>query len=464
MSLRTGLMMAAAALPPGVLFMAAAVSIEDLQAEITALQDEAQGIVASADEAGADLSDEQLARIESIDGEVTAKTRQIEARQKAAKALPSAGRKSAPEPRNPSNDRRLPAEPSRPQNPRGGFDSFGQFAQAVRGASIQGGQLDQRLQNATLTTYGTEGVGADGGFAVPPEFSRTIWEKVMAEENLLGRTEQLVTGSNNMRIPKDETTPWQSTGGVQVFWEGEAGTIDQSKPAFLFNDLRLSKLTALVPISDELLQDAPGIESYLRAKAPVKMAAKINTAIIRGNGVGRPLGILNAPSLISVDPSVSQPAASLWYENVTGMWSRMYAPWRRNAVWLINQDLEPALLGMSFDPRGTSGSRVPAYLPANGLSASPYATLLGRPVVPVEACSTAGTVGDIILTDLKQYWTLQNSAGIRTDVSIHLFFDQAATAFRFIFRLNGMPAWSSTITPENGVKTRSWAVALGTRA
>jgi hypothetical protein len=30
--------------------------------------------------------------------------------------------------------------------------------------------MDQRLVQNALTTYGSEGVGADGGFAVPPEW------------------------------------------------------------------------------------------------------------------------------------------------------------------------------------------------------------------------------------------------------------------------------------------------------
>ena len=42
-------------------------------------------------------------------------------------------------------------------------------------------------------------------------------------------------------------------------------------------------------------------------------------------------------------------------------------------------------------------------MPPGGLSGQPYGTLLGRPVIPIEQCSTLGTVGDIILADLKQF-------------------------------------------------------------
>jgi HK97 family phage major capsid protein len=118
-------------------------------------------------------------------------------------------------------------------------------------------------------------------------------------------------------------------------------------------------------------------------------------------------------------------------------------------------------VGASSDLPGTSA--VPAYLPPGGLSGSAYGTLKGRPVVPIQAAKTVGDQGDIILVDLKQYWVLRKAAGMRSDTSIHLYFDQAVTAFRFIFRMNGQPAWSSSISPQNGSNTLSWAVALDAR-
>jgi HK97 family phage major capsid protein len=172
---------------------------------------------------------------------------------------------------------------------------------------------------------------------------------------------------------------------------------------------------------------------------------------------------------MQVSKATSQPADTIWMTNIEKMYARMYAPWRRNAVWLINQDLEPQLAGMAFQASGATSllpgtNPVPAYLPPGGLSASPYGTLKGRPVVPIEACSAIGDLGDIIFADLSQYWALTKSGGIQTDTSIHLYFDQALTAFRFIFRVNGQPAWSSTITRQNGSSNElSWAVALQAR-
>jgi HK97 family phage major capsid protein len=436
--------------------------------QIATLEEKRQDLLAASSaivdglDDGVDLSDEQVETINANAAEVE----KIDKRIAALKTmLPQGqGRRTTPEPTNrnePGHQRQtVPANP-RNDNGRGGFRSFGEFAAAVRSGCIQGNTPDVRLLNVA-TTFGSEGTGADGGFLVPPEFAREIMVKVQAEENLLTRAASLQTGSNNLTIPKDETTPWQSSGGVQVYWEGEAGQITPSKGVFETSTIRLVKLTALVPVSDELLEDAVGMESWLRAKAPAKMAAKINTGFVRGTGVGQPLGMLNSPSLISVGKETSQPADTVFFANINKMWARMYAPWRRNAVWLINQDIEPQLDAMAFDPGASS--KVPVYLPPGGVSTSPYASLKGRPVVPLEACSTLGDQGDIILVDMNQYWGITKAGGIRTDTSIHLYFDQALTTFRFIFRLNGMPAWSAAITPENGNNTRSWCLTLDERS
>ncbi|RPH78080.1 MAG: hypothetical protein EHM77_07290, partial [Planctomycetaceae bacterium] len=49
---------------------------------------------------------------------------------------------------------------------RWGFRDFGEFCNTVRRAATNPSEPDARLIQNALTTYGSEGVGADGGFAV----------------------------------------------------------------------------------------------------------------------------------------------------------------------------------------------------------------------------------------------------------------------------------------------------------
>lgn len=454
-------------MPPGAIL--AIVDPEELRGRAQAAIDEHARILAVAGEAGRDLSDDEVGQLDDL-----RQTAQRLAKLAAAYEpiqLPGAGRRTLPaglgegQPQN----RLAPAAPgghavpATPVDRRQGFRSLGDFAQATFAHYVRNdGGATTRLMNAA-TSFGSEGVGGDGGFAVPPEFSTAIWQKINVQENLMTRCASMPMASNNMTFPKDETTPWQTTGGVIAYWESEAASVTQTKPSFLQDTIRLGKLMALVPISEELLEDAPAIEGWLNLKAPAKMVARINTAIIRGTGAGMPLGILNSTSFISVAKETSQDAGTVWFKNIVNMWSRIYAPCRANAIWLINQDVEPSLQAMAFDPEAST--KVPVYLGPNGIAGSPYATLNGRPVVPVEPCSSAGTQGDIILVDLSEYvvYTKAGQQEPRQDVSMHLFFDQGLMAYRFTFRLNGKPNWTNTITRENGVNTLSWAVTLDAR-
>jgi HK97 family phage major capsid protein len=349
-----------------------------------------------------------------------------------------------------------------------GWRSIGEFGMGVIAASKQGAQPDDRLTRA-LSTYGSEGVGADGGFAIPPDFRNTIKVELEGEESLLALTDQLTSGTNNLTVPKDETTPWQTSGGILFNWTNEAGSITQSKPSLETVTLKLHKGAMLVPLTDELMDDAPALTGWLTRKAPQKIVSAINLAIIQGSGAGQPLGILNSPHTVSVAKVTSQDADTVVGLNPIAMYARMYAPYRRNAVWLINQDIEPQLLTMmkvGKDDTGTAdtGWGIPLYMPATGLSGTPYATLFGRPVIATQGCETLGDKGDIIFAAMDQYVTVQKTGGIKSDTSIHLWFDQDTTAFRFIMRIAGQPWWNTTIAARDGSTTYSAFVTLDERA
>jgi HK97 family phage major capsid protein len=119
-------------------------------------------------------------------------------------------------------------------------------------------------------------------------------------------------------------------------------------------------------------------------------------------------------------------------------------------------------MALAFPNLG-SGTVVPVYLPSGGLSATPYATLLGRPVVPSEVAQQLGYEGDLILVDFSQYLTVAKAGGLRSDISIHLWFDYDVTAFRFIMRLGGQCWWTSPIKRAHGTNTLSCCVTLADR-
>lgn len=454
---------------------AAAASVAELKEQLGSFRAQADAITARADEEKRQMTAEEAADVEKLCDSFDATEAEIKRRERVANM---SARLDAPSPRktapdrpqdNTNKDEHRPVitggEPTKAMKGTGAFKAMSEFSRAVVNASLGRGRIDPRLtmpQDAAAGTYGNEATGADGGYLVPPDFRTEIMTKVLDDQDdLLSRCDSTTTTSNAVSMVTDETTPWQSAGGIQAYWEGEAATMPQSKAALSSALVRAYKLTALVPVTDEQLEDGPSLETHIRRKAPIKIAYKINDAIYNGTGAGMPLGIMNSPALITQAAEGAQQAGTVNFSNVTKMWSRMLARCRRNAVWISNQDLEPQLAALVIPG---SNASFPAYLPAGaGLRDNPYATLMGRPVLYTEVSKAIGTPGDLTLCDLSQYMTVLKASGMKTDVSMHLWFDQGLTALRFTIRVGGAPWWAAPVQRPGAKNSVSAFVALAAR-
>jgi HK97 family phage major capsid protein len=365
---------------------------------------------------------------------------------------------------------RIATEHNADADPNRGFRSLGDFARSVRGAAmaIRGaGVMDPRLQAlggiqaAAPTTYGNEGSGADGGFLIPAGFSTTVWNMSLEDQALLPLTDRLPVEGNGMSLPKDETTPWGSNG-VRAYWQNEAGAGTATKPVFGRTELKLKKLMALVPVSDELLDDATALGSYLTPKMAESIRWKTDEAILFGAGNGTPLGAFNAaaPSFITVSKESGQATLTLVAANCAKMISRLLPGSYGKAVWLLNNDVLPALFTMTL---GNYPIYLPAGAPVGGIQGSPYGSLLGRPIIVSQHAKSFTSLGDIMLVDLSKYQSIEKSGGIQTATSMHLYFDADATAFRSTFRVDGQPKLASAVSPANGSNTLSPFVQLEAR-
>ena len=294
--------------------------------------------------------------------------------------------------------------------------------------------------------------------------TKNIYGSLYEAGDLAERCLKIPIGENSsgITIPTvDETSRATGSrwGGIRAYWEGEADEITSSKPKFRKLKLEPKKLVGLCYATDELIQDAPALETFLELGFTEEIKFKVVDAIVNGTGSGMPQGILTSSCLVAVAKESGQLADTVVSENILNMWQRMPSRNRKTAVWLINQDCEKELATMSIDV-GTGG--VPVYMPAGGLTGQPYTSLFTRPVIPLEQAATLGDKGDIILFDPASY-LLCDKGNPKFQGSMHVRFIYGEMAYRIVYRVDGAPLLNSAITQFKGANTMSTCVTLAAR-
>jgi len=365
-----------------------------------------------------------------------------------------------------------------------GFRSMGDMLQAVCAAGMKAkygesigpyvcGVADAKLiayqianvkaikAAASSNDSANETVPSEGGFMVGTDYSSGLiipaWETALLPSKCM--PVKISANSNRVSFKAiDETTRATGSryGGVQVYMAAEANSVTEKKPKFRDIELKLNKMMGLTYLTDEVMQDAPALESWVTMMFKKEFGFRMDDLIINGTGSGQPLGILNAGCLRSVVKETSQTADTILWENVKKMYQ--FNMNRLTAEWYVNQECLSQLMGMEMAV-GTGG--VPVWLPAG--TDRPYDTLLGRPINYIEQAAALGDVGDIIFADFGEYMFADKS-DISVVSSIHVAFEYDETALRFTYRLDGQPILASAITPYKGASTKTYSPFVVTAA
>ena len=420
--------------------------IHTLEAERTRLKAEGNAIRTLAEGAG-DYTDEQrtrrdvlIARLGQLDADISAEASLADMlREAPAIAIADGG--GAPD----------PVKAAQP------FASLGSFLQAVKTSTLaakRGGAVDRRLLDIQAVTGAVEQTGADGGYRVQKDHAQDLMRPLFQTGVLAAKARHIPIGPNSNGWKTnvlDETSRADSSrgAGVLAYWEPEATTATATRPKFKPMEMTLAKLLAFFYATDEELQDDVQLGAVAGDLFRAEMGFKVDDAIVRGTGAGIPLGWLNAAATVSVSKETGQTAATIVAENIEKMYARMPASSLGNAEWFINVEIWPQLFQLAHAV-GTGG--VPVFVPAGGLSGSPFGTLLGRPITPIEHAAALGTVGDINLVDMSQY-VLIEKGGPQEATSIHVEFLTDQQVFRWVLRTNGQPYQSAPLTPYKGSAT-----------
>jgi HK97 family phage major capsid protein len=348
-------------------------------------------------------------------------------------------------------------------DPKRGFRSAGEFFYAVRREGMNfSNPTDARLKRlaAAPTTYGNASTGADGGFLIPIAFAQEISDLSLTEDSLLPFCDVTPIEGNSMVFPRDETTPWGTTG-VRSRWQGEGAAGTQDKPVLRGDTLRLNKLLSLVPVTNELENDATALGVYLTREMSKSIRWRVNDALLYGAGGYQPLGVFNSNAQVTIAKESGQATQTLVPNNLTKMMARLPPGSFSRAIWLFNGDVLTPFFSMTsvstiYWPAVGDSSAIPS-----GITAA-FGLVVGRPALISAHAKSFSSQGDVILLDLGYVNAIQKP-GVQIATSLHVYFDADAQAFRASFRIDAQPKLTAPIAPANGSTQLSPFVQLGAR-
>lgn len=350
------------------------------------------------------------------------------------------------------------------------FASSGEFFQSIhsnRDRFPNGRELAAKsAQYAEIVNSFGSIIPGDGGFLIPEHLRAEILKVALESSIIRPRARVIPMDSLRLPIPTIDDTSHVSSvwGGITGYWTEEAAALTESQATFGRTVLDAKKLTGYAEIPNELLADAVAFTGFFDQTFPQALAYFEDVAFFSGTGAGEPRGVLNWDATVTVAAETGQPSATIAWQNLVKMYSRMLPTSLGSCVWIANIDTFPELATMALSV-GTGGGPIWIGNFAGGTSGqdTPPATILGRPLILTEKVPTLGTTGDIGLYDLS-YYLVGDRQMMQAMQSEHFKFSSDKTAFRIISRVDGQPWLRSAITPHSGSSnTLSPYVQLATR-
>lgn len=234
----------------------------------------------------------------------------------------------------------------------------------------------------------SEGVDANGGYLVPEEFERQIVTALEAE-NVMRTLCKVITTANERKIPV------AGTHSVAA-WTAENASYTESNPTFDQKTIDAYKLTDLIKVSIELLDDSAfPLEPYIAQEFARAFGIAEEEAFCVGDGSGKPTGLFTANG--GAVGITTAGGTAITADEVISLVYSLKSPYRRNAKFLLN-DATVAMLRKLKDGNG-------AYLWQPSVQAGQPDKLLGYDLYtsPYAPNVAAGAYA-IAFGDFNNYW------------------------------------------------------------
>jgi HK97 family phage major capsid protein len=312
--------------------------------------------------------------------------------------------------------------------------------------------------NSSTKAAMSESSGVTGGYIVPPDFYNQLLTIVAEQTTFRQRAFVQPMASATLQFPYLDVTTVQSAGvspafgGVQAYWTAEAQTRTETEPQFKMMELKAHELSGYSVSSNVLLQDAAfGLEKFLMVLFGNAVAWYEEYAYLQGNGVGKPLGVLNANATIDVTRNT---ANAVKFQDIAGMLAKLLPLSYGKACWYCSPSVVPQLIQLA------DGANRAIFLSIDqGITKPPVWKLLNMPVTITEKLPLLGTAGDLILVD-PSFYVIGDRMQLEIAASEHVNFLKNQMTWRFVQRVDGQPWMDKPITLQDASTQVSPFVAL----
>jgi HK97 family phage major capsid protein len=197
------------------------------------------------------------------------------------------------------------------------------------------------IQKKGLTAFQ---MGASG-YILPPELGSEILSCLVLPTDVVGLTNNISISGPSIRYLVDNVTFGATWVCESDCWG--AGREDLSGLSEI--ELKPEELRLLICSTRDLLEDASvNIESWLIQKAQKAFSTTISNAIMVGDGVGKPMGILHPAAGIPIcDTSANTPTGQFTWQDVYMLKWEVARQWNISGSYLMNQKTMALCLTMS---------------------------------------------------------------------------------------------------------------------
>lgn len=230
-----------------------------------------------------------------------------------------------------------------------------------------------------------------GGFFAPPEFVPEIIKGFVAYSPLIQYVRNRTTSNRSVQFPK-------RTGTITAQWVGEKTTRTELTGYNLGRlEIPLNEMYALVLVSEQDLEDNDfDLEGEIRSEISEQFGVALGKALVSGDGVMQPQGILSHSSTLIDKSGTSDTYAT---DSLIDMAYKLPDPYANNARWIIKRSEIANVRKLKY-AAGTA-----SYIWEPSIVGSEPAQLLGYPVTTMpDMPGHAASAHTMMLADFNKYY------------------------------------------------------------